>query len=197
MHRSGDPYPIGPYPQNMADKVSYKWSSNIGDWDGYWVDREFFEERYGEIEYGEDGLTSDGETLADIQSLDEETRFVEPPSFVDWLIRLQNFGFSIERVWIERYSGTDPSQGDMRGYMPHVAITQATVEVSINPEASDEQKAVLEPLMEGMKTFYDGSDLIDSDTGTVVGVPMNDEEMISDQGLTGEPEGPTVLQGEL
>ena len=60
----------------MADKVSYKWSSNIGDWDGYWVDMEYFEEKYGEVEF--EGETRDGESLEELQALDEETRIVEP-----------------------------------------------------------------------------------------------------------------------
>ena len=180
----------------MADRVSYKWSSTIGDWPGYWDDLDYFEEKYAEIEEDEGGLTRDGETLEELEKLNEETRFAEPPAFVDWLITLQNYGFSIEKVWIMRYTGSDSSQGRMSAYMPPVAITEATVEVSINPEATDEQKEILEPLMEGMKSFNDGTDLLDPETGTIVGVGAHEDNLISDQGLTGEPAGPTVLRGD-
>lgn len=173
----------------MADKVSYKWSSNIGSWDGYWVDRDFFNEKYGEIEESEDGLTADGETLEEVQEKDEELRFVEPPAFIDWLITKQNAGFSVERVWIHRETRTDPSKGDMQGYMPHVEVTGATVEFSINPEASQEQREKLEGLMGGSK--------VDPDTGTIEGAHYDDDYLIRDPNLTGGSTDPTVLQGEL
>ena len=173
----------------MADKVSYKWSSNIGSWYGYWVDIDFFNERYGEIEESEDGLTADGETFEEVQRKDEELRFVEPPAFIDWLITFQNAGFSVERVWIHRETRTNPEAGDMQAYMPHVELTEATVEFSINPEASQEQRERLEGLM-------GGSD-VDPDTGTVEGAPFGNDYLIPDPNLTGGSTDPTVLQGEI
>ena len=170
----------------MADKVSYKWSSHIGDWGGYWVDREYFEEKYGEVEF--EGETRDGESLEELQALDEETRIIEPPPFIDWLIKFQNCGFSVERIWINRESRQDPLSGAY-GMKRIVETTSATVELSINPNASEEQRGKLEELMQGTE--------VDEETGTICGTPFGDEHPVVDPSLTGGSIDPTVLQGEI
>ena len=171
----------------MADKVSYKWSSSIGDWDAYWADREYWEERYGQAEF--DGETDDGESFEDVQSLHEETGLFEPPAFIDWLIKFQNYGFSIERIWINRDSRPD-RLGDITSSSPKVEITTATVEFSINPNASKEQKEWLSDLMQGEE--------VDVETGTICGAPFDeffgsDPGMIVDPSLTGGSIDPTRL----
>ena len=168
------------------DKVSYKWSSNIGDWDGYWVDMEYFEEKYGEVEF--EGETRDGESLEELQALDEDTRFVEPPLFIDWLIKFQNYGFSVERIWINRESIPDPRNRGFYGMKATAEVTTATVEFSINPNASEEQREKLEQLMQGTE--------VDDETGTIRGDWFGDEHPISDSSLTGGTTEPTELQGE-
>ena len=170
----------------MADKVSYKWSSNIGDWDGYWVDREYFEEKYGEVE--DEGETRDGESLEELQALDEETRIVQPKPFIDWLITFQNYGFYIERVWINRETVLDPRNRGYYGMKATAEVTTATVEFSISPKASQEQREKLEELMQGTE--------VDEDTGTVCGLPFGDDHPISNPSLTGGSTEPTDLQGE-
>ena len=77
----------------------------------------------------------------------------------------------------------------MQGYMPHVEVTGATVEFSINPEASQEQRGKLEGLMGGSE--------VDPDTGTIEGAYYGDDYLIRDPNLTGGSTDPTVLQGEL
>ena len=34
----------------MVEHIERIWSSNIGDWESYWVDCDFFREHYGNLE---------------------------------------------------------------------------------------------------------------------------------------------------
>jgi len=62
------------------------------------------------------------------------------------------------------------------------------VEFSINPNASEEQRAKLEELMQSTE--------VDEETGSICGAWFGDEHPVSDPSLTGGSTDPTELQGE-
>ena len=69
----------------MKERYAFQWSSNIGDWAGYWTDLDYFEASWNELEYEE--KTSDGLNEEELHALQEDTQIVEPPEFIEYLVK--------------------------------------------------------------------------------------------------------------